>query len=823
MRKFLLFLSVASLGLNLTAQQALRDNKLDRMLQDKTVVNTNAANTSSSTHNHKSSRGGGLTSILNSQRVGSAGNLLTIIDGGNNQLDVNNDLNTVVFIHRNDPSIAPGTNVAQYRYDISKTRGATWTTNIGPITNDLSIDNVNVNGRFPEGGIFNPSGNTVADSAYLIYSGTWHDGSAGSWQGSMRGRGKLSGDTSTFNVNIDVVNTGNVAIGTGFCQSTPGTFWKVNESSNNSFAQGSNSITDGIVVEKGVWNNTTKDIDWTESKVSQVFEDLDNAGSTISTATSFSIAFDPTGQYGWIAGLGDITNDGDSVYDPLFWKSTDFGATWSSVIRVDLDSVQGVFDELNSELVDGTPLDKKPTCSFDCDLVVDANGNPHLLVIVGNGTEYSILAAGYDVWDITYDPSAQAGCNWKGIHFADIWTLRGTFSSDNPAQTEDNRPLTARSADGNKLFFFWLESDRDVILSTDNDIPNLFGRGIDIANETITPLYNFTEGDSLWGGETVNSSGGVFGGAVYPAISPIVWENGSNYNIPLILTQVDYNHDPSLGLGSSEQPAAFYYIDNLNIPNNAFTLPLDQTPPSITLNGQDTVTVLVNTTYTEDGATAFDCTDGAITPTIQNSPNPNVVGVYDVLYIATDAAGNSDTVVRTVIVGAIPTANFSWSFPQLAYKAQFQDQSINLPQSWQWNFGDGTGSIAQNPLKTFTTNGNFNVCLTVSNAFGTSQQVCKQVSTSGVGINDVDFSSSISMFPNPSTGKVQLTFNGNVTPDMNVTVYNILGEAVLPTTFFKAGTTNMELNMLSASNGLYLVKIQSDNGTAVKHLTIQHK
>jgi hypothetical protein len=63
---------------------------------------------------------------------------------------------------------------------------------------------------------------------------------------------------------------------------------------------------------------------------------------------------------------------------------------------------------------------------------------------------------------------------------------------------------------------FWLESDIDVILSTDNDIPNLFGRGIDIANETITPLYNFTEGDSLWGGETVNSSGGVFGGAVYP-------------------------------------------------------------------------------------------------------------------------------------------------------------------------------------------------------------------------------------------------------------------------------------------------------------------
>lgn len=822
MRKFLLFLSVAALMFNLNAQQALRDNKLDRMLQDKPVVSSNSASHSGSSNLHKSSRGGGSSPILNSIRIGSAGNLLTIIDGNNNQLDVNDSLNLVTFIHRNDPSIFPGTNVAQYRYSMSKNRGLAWTSNIGPITNDASIDNVSVNGRFPEGGIFNPAGNTNVDSAYFIYSGTWHDGSNGSWQGSMRGRGKISGDTSTYNVNIDLVNSGNVAIGTGYCQGTYGTFWKVNESSTTSFAQGADVIVDGFVIEKGVWNPTTKDVDWTEQKINQVFEDLDNNGTTVSTATSFTMAFDPTGQYGWVACLGDITNDGDSVYDPILWKSVDFGATWTGPIRVDLDSVQGVFSELNSELVDGTPLDKKATCSFDCDLVVDANGNPHVLVIVGNGTEYSILAAGYDVWDITYDPSAQAGCNWKGIHFADIWTLRGTFSSDNPAQTEDNRPMTARSADGNKLFFFWLESDRDVILSTDNDIPNLFGRAIDIANEKITPLYNFTEGDSLWGGETVNASGGVFGGAVYPAISPIVWQNGNNYNIPLVLTQVDYGNT-SGGLGSSEQPAAFYYINNINVANSAFTLPLDQTPPTITLNGQDTVTVLVNTSYTEAGATAFDCTDGVVTPVIQNSPDTAVAGLYNVLYIATDAAGNSDTVVRVVIVGAVPTANFSWSFPQLAYKAQFQDQSTNFPTSWQWNFGDGTGSLAQNPLKTFTTNGNFNVCLTVSNPFGTSQQVCKQVSTTGVGIDDVSFASGIKMFPNPSTGKVQLTFNGNVTPDMTVTVYNVLGEEVMPATFYKAGTTNAELNLQSVSNGLYLVKIQSNNGTAVKHLTIQHK
>jgi hypothetical protein len=52
------------------------------------------------------------------------------------------------------------------------------------------------------------------------------------------------------------------------------------------------------------------------------------AGSTVSASTAQNIAFDPTGQYGWVAVLGDITpGTADAVYDPIFWKTTDFGAT----------------------------------------------------------------------------------------------------------------------------------------------------------------------------------------------------------------------------------------------------------------------------------------------------------------------------------------------------------------------------------------------------------------------------------------------------------------------------------------------------------------
>jgi len=834
MRNYLLFVSLLTAGLFTSAQQATshRDNKWERLMEKPVVMQTGTNNhhQSHSTGQHRSGASRG-TSILNTQRIGSAGNLLTVIEGGCNQIDASNDLNLVTFIHRCDPTPIPsadvpsGSAIAKYAYDVSKNRGLSWTSDIGAITNNAGINNNTICGRFPQALIYNQSGNTIADSAHFIYSGTWHDNNT--WCGQMRGRGKLSGDLSTYNVAIDQVNSKHVGIATGMCKGAPGVFWNLNTMYDGTFNAA--GLTNGLVIQKGVWNTTTRNVDWTDTNVPVSFETYPGTNNaTVSAIAGFGIAFDPTGQYGWIAVLGDITNDGDSVLDPIFWKTIDGGNTWSQPIWVDLDSIQGVQSSLNpNNIVNGDPTSLNPTTAFDMDLSVDVNGNPHLLTTVGNGGGYSIEAAGYDVWDITYDPNSTS-CAWRGIHLAEISTLRGDMTGDAQPQTMDNRPLISRSEDGHKLFFFWSESDAAFLGGPNNDFPNLYGRAIDVVDEKITPLYNFTEGDSLWGGETSNNLGGEFGAARFPVVGVTALQNGNVFNVPLVLTQVDYpNFTPFGQPGSSENPAAFYYISNINFDADSFYSELDQVPPTITLNGPDTMTILLNSTYTEAGATAFDCTDGNITPVIQNSPNTSTVGVYNVLYIATDAAGNSDTVVRTVIVGATPVADFSWSFPQNACKAQFQDLSANLPTSWLWNFGDGSGSTAKNPVKTFSGDGTYNVCLTSTNSFGTSIQVCKQVTVSGcipsTGIDDLNLGKMVSMFPNPSNGKVSITLQGNVSTNLTVTVYNVLGETVVNPTTYRAGTTNIQLDLSSVANGLYLVKVQSESETTVKHLTISHK
>ncbi|MFH1471102.1 MAG: immunoglobulin-like domain-containing protein, partial [Candidatus Micrarchaeota archaeon] len=80
---------------------------------------------------------------------------------------------------------------------------------------------------------------------------------------------------------------------------------------------------------------------------------------------------------------------------------------------------------------------------------------------------------------------------------------------------------------------------------------------------------------------------------------------------------------------------------------------VDTTKPVIILNGNSTVTVLINTNYTDAGATASDNYDGDLTAKIvsDDQVDTSKVGTYTVTYDVTDAAGNgAEQAMRTVNV-----------------------------------------------------------------------------------------------------------------------------------------------------------------------------
>jgi len=521
------------------------DLRNENMLNQPTVVN----------YHHVSINNAGTRDVTGVE-IGTSANGLTVLNNATNCVMANSDLGTVAFIHRNDPSATGFGTSSQFNFDASTDGGMTWTINYGPLNPNTDGSGVGgINGRYPQAVFFNPSGATTADSIYLAYLGTWHNGSSNfnTWDGAIHGVGRVDGTTGTFTEGDDSVNHGNVGIFTSMCESTPGTFWTVTPAWDGDDLAGYPNDSNYVVL-KGIWNATTRDIDWSISTIINLPPDLGFDGNTY--AVDPLIAFDPTGEKGWIVIDGDFINDGIYVYQPVFFNTTDGGTTWSVPEFLDLSQFDNILTTLDPS---GSGI---PTTAFDVNLAVDANGNPHFVSVIGSGSDNGIEGYTHVIFDIVH-----FGDTWQAIQLGDAGqSFRGYVGSGAAGDyTEDNRVRISRTPDGSKMYVTWIATDSTLFDQTySNSYPNMFGAGID-ANLHTTPVKNITGGtnfDAL---------------AYMPHTAPICMRNSSNDAsiIPTVVIQVN-----SSGAFDTA-PATFFYLNGVQFDDSEFpfnSVPTVNTP-----------------------------------------------------------------------------------------------------------------------------------------------------------------------------------------------------------------------------------------------------
>jgi PKD repeat protein len=96
-------------------------------------------------------------------------------------------------------------------------------------------------------------------------------------------------------------------------------------------------------------------------------------------------------------------------------------------------------------------------------------------------------------------------------------------------------------------------------------------------------------------------------------------------------------------------------------------------------------------------------------------------GTYtsNIIIQSNDPRNPADTVSYTLNISYNPCANFSHHLASACGSTvSFTDSSLNLPNSWNWSFGDGTTSTQANPSHTYSTAGTYTVKLKVCNTFG---------------------------------------------------------------------------------------------------------
>ena len=109
-------------------------------------------------------------------------------------------------------------------------------------------------------------------------------------------------------------------------------------------------------------------------------------------------------------------------------------------------------------------------------------------------------------------------------------------------------------------------------------------------------------------------------------------------------------------------------------------------------------------------------------------------GIYNVCLTVEGPIG-SNTVCQEVNIDGHPSpvALFDFTGDPII---TFSDLSVNAPSAWSWNFGDGNFSTEQNPIHTYLTNGDYEVCLTASNING-ENTYCDFIAINGNTITPV--------------------------------------------------------------------------------------
>jgi gliding motility-associated-like protein len=112
-----------------------------------------------------------------------------------------------------------------------------------------------------------------------------------------------------------------------------------------------------------------------------------------------------------------------------------------------------------------------------------------------------------------------------------------------------------------------------------------------------------------------------------------------------------------------------------------------------------------------------------------SSTNPDLNNIPAGNYTLSVSDNGCETVASIIVVDIPgPLAAFSVN-PAIAEAEQlvyFMDYSIGAT-SWQWDFGDGNGSIQQNPTHTYLNPGFYDVYLTVTDDFGCEDETYKEL------------------------------------------------------------------------------------------------
>ena len=90
-----------------------------------------------------------------------------------------------------------------------------------------------------------------------------------------------------------------------------------------------------------------------------------------------------------------------------------------------------------------------------------------------------------------------------------------------------------------------------------------------------------------------------------------------------------------------------------------------------------------------------------------------------------------------------------------------------------------------------------------------------------MGTTEQDFAKNLAVYPNPASGYTQIKFNLQQSSQVNFSIFNLVGEQVYnETSSILAGFVDKTLQLGNIAKGVYVLRINSDQGSISRRLVI---
>ena len=136
-------------------------------------------------------------------------------------------------------------------------------------------------------------------------------------------------------------------------------------------------------------------------------------------------------------------------------------------------------------------------------------------------------------------------------------------------------------------------------------------------------------------------------------------------------------------------------------------------------------------------------------------------------------------------------------------------------QSYSWDNGMTGPVIVDSPLanQTYT--------LTTVDSNNCSGEVIVMIIVDSCNTNISDILSSLDVYPNPSNGVINIEFNTHDLREMEISIFNVLGEQIYFSNEMLNGEFSTTIDLSSQSKGVCLIKIKTDRGVINRKLVIE--